>query len=297
VGINHSLSLSPFWGSDIGGFYSTAETTGELYARWFQFAAFTPSFRSHGRTWYTRLPWGWGLKEIGPRESGLYPLLSEINHPEIEPIVKKYDELRYQLLTYNYTLAWQACQTGMPVMRAMWLQYPKDNYAAGLGNQYMWGRDLLIAPVYQKGAKTRGVYLPEGEWYDWWTNQVITGGKTIARPVDLATMPIYVRAGAIIPFDPVRQYTGETTNKPETLRIYTGKNGSDTLYEDDGSSLDYLHGKYTLTKITWNEKTHTLIIRPLNGCIAGLHIFNVELLPGKTLKTVKYSGKRLKIIL
>jgi alpha-glucosidase/alpha-D-xyloside xylohydrolase len=296
VGINHSLSLSPFWGSDIGGFYSTAETTGELYARWFQFAAFTPSFRSHGRTWYTRLPWGWGLKEIGPRESGAYPLLSEINHPEIEPIVKKYDELRYQLLTYNYTLAWQARQTGMPMMRALWLQYPKDSYAASLGNQYLWGADLLIAPVYQKGTATRNVYLPEGKWYDWWTNRVIKGGKTITRPVDLATMPIYVREGAIIPLDPVRQYAAEIINEPETLKIYTGKNGSCMLYEDDGSSLDYLHGKYTLTKITWNNKAKTLIIEPVNDGSTEQRTFNVELLPGKTLKTVKYSGKRVKTI-
>ena len=201
VGINHSLSLSPYWGTDIGGFFPNEELTGELYARWFQFGAFCPSFRSHGRTWWTRLPWGWGLSDIGPRESQRNPLESELNNPAIEPICKKYGELRYQLLPYNYTLAWQARDTGLPPIRAMWLHYPDDARCRELGNQYLWGRDLLVAPVFKPGATTRDVYLPKGDWYDFWTNEKISGGRTITRPVDLATMPIFVRAGAILPLD------------------------------------------------------------------------------------------------
>ena len=108
VGINHSLSIAPFWGSDIGGFFPNEELTGELYARWVQFASFCASFRAHGRTWWTRLPWGWGLNELGPLEGKKYPLAAELNNKSIEPIAKKFIELRYQLMPYIYTLAWEA---------------------------------------------------------------------------------------------------------------------------------------------------------------------------------------------
>ena len=130
VGINHSLSIAPFWGSDIGGFFPNEELTGELYARWVQFASFCASFRAHGRTWWTRLPWGWGLNELGPLEGKRYPLASELNNKSIEPIAKKFIELRYQLMPYIYTLAWEARNTGMPFMRALWLHYPNDAKAA-----------------------------------------------------------------------------------------------------------------------------------------------------------------------
>ena len=167
VGLNYSLSIGPFWGSDIGGFYANNELTGELYARWHQFAAFCGSFRSHGRTWWLRLPWGWGSNEMGPREHDntntpipaddrRNVLQSEMNNPAIEPVVKRYSELRYQLMPYTYTLAWEARQTGMPLMRAMWLHYPHDAAARALGTQYMWGRDMLIAPVFEKGAHVQG---------------------------------------------------------------------------------------------------------------------------------------------
>ena len=210
VGINYSLSIGPYWGSDIGGFYANHELTGELYARWFQFAAFCGSFRSHGRTWWTRLPWGWGLSDMGPREHNntnapippddrRHILPSEMNNPAIEPIARTYAELRYQLLPYTYTLAWEARHSGLPLMRAMWLHYPDDVRARGLGTQFMWGRDLLVAPVFTKGATSREVYLPNGDWYDWWTNEKApsggAGGHTVTRQVDLGTMPLYVRAG------------------------------------------------------------------------------------------------------
>ena len=131
-----------------------------------------------------------------------------MNNPAIEPICRLYDELRYQLMPYTYTLACEARDTGLPLMRAMWLHYPDDAGAVADGTQYLWGRDLLVAPVFKKGAGSREVYLPGGAWYDWWSNEKQDGGKSITRNVDLTTMPIYVRAGAIIPFDPVRQYTG-----------------------------------------------------------------------------------------
>ena len=173
VGINYSLSIGPYWGSDIGGFYPNNELTGELYARWHQFAAFCGSFRSHGRTWFTRLPWGWGLSDMGPREysntnAPIPPddrrniLQSEMNNPAIEPVAKKYSELRYQLMPYTYTLAWEARDAGLPLMRAMWLHYPDDVRARGLGDQFMWGRDLLVAPGVHEGRDVTRRVSAEG---------------------------------------------------------------------------------------------------------------------------------------
>jgi alpha-glucosidase/alpha-D-xyloside xylohydrolase len=299
VGINHSLSLSPFWGSDIGGFYPNEELTGELYARWFQFGLFNASFRSHGRTWWTRLPWGWGLSEMGPNENRRNPLPSELNNPAIEPIARKYGERHYQLLPYTYTVAREARDTGMPPMRAMWLHYPGDERARGMGSQYLWGRDMLVAPVFTKGATTRDVYLPQGDWYDWWTNAKEAGGRTVTRKVDLATMPIYVRAGAIVPFDPVRQYTGQPVSEPTTLKVYRGADGQFTLYEDDGTSLDYLQGQATWTRMSWDDSANRLTIEP--GAPAGStnlpsnRMFRVELLPEGTTRNVSYSGQRAEV--
>jgi alpha-glucosidase/alpha-D-xyloside xylohydrolase len=310
VGINHSLSIGPYWGSDIGGFYPNNEKTGELYARWFQFGAFCGSFRSHGRTWFTALPWGWGLSDMGPREDNnrntpardtdkRNPLVSEMNNTLIEPVVKKYAELRYQLLPYTYTLAWEAHAKGIPLMRAMWLQYPEDEKAAGLGNQFMWGADLLIAPVFEKGAKSRTVYLPEGLWYDWWNNAEYSGGKDVIREVNLSVMPIFVRAGAIIPIDPVRQYTGEKVSGPTTIKIYPGADGKFTMYEDDGISQQYLDGKGSWTTFRWNDKSRKLTIFPdaPEGAV-NLPVSRelvIEAVTGSVTKSVKYNGKKLTV--
>jgi alpha-glucosidase/alpha-D-xyloside xylohydrolase len=310
VGINYSLSIGPYWGSDIGGFYANNELTGELYARWFQFAAFCGSFRSHGRTWWTRLPWGWGLPDMGPREfnntnAPIPPddrrniLQSEMNNPAIEPVAKKYAELRYALLPYTYTLAWEARNTGLPLMRALWLHYPDDSAARSTGDEFLWGRDLLIAPVYQKGATSRAVYLPSGDWYDWWTNERLTGARVLTRNVDLATMPIYVRAGAIVPLDPVRQYTAEPVTEPTTLRIYRGANGQYTLYDDDGVSQTYLRNRATWTRLTWNDATGILALEPGTPAgatnIVGTRRFQVVTIPDGRRAEVTYAGQRVTV--
>ncbi|MGC4035457.1 MAG: glycoside hydrolase family 31 protein [Chitinophagaceae bacterium] len=296
VGINHSLSLSPFWGSDIGGFYPNEELTGELYIRWFQFGAFCPSFRAHGRTWWTRLPWGWGLSDMGPKENRENPLQSEMNNPAIEPIAKKYDDLRYQLLSYNYGLAWEAREKGLPMMRALWLHYPDDSFARKAGDEYLWGKNILVAPVYKKQAAERMLYLPEGKWYDWWTNTVLDGKETISKTVDLATMPIYVHAGAIIPIDPVRQYTNEPSYAPLTIKIFSGENGSYELYEDDGMSQEYLSGKYELTRFTWNDAGKKLSIEPGNQPTYHRNkTIRLELIPEGKIKTIKWPRSKTQI--
>lgn len=297
VGINHSLSIGPYWGSDIGGFFPNEELTGELYARWFQFGAFCGSFRSHGRTWWTRIPWGWGLDEMGPIEHPRNPLQSELNNPEIELVCKKYTQLRYQLMPYTYTLTWEARETGMPLMRSMWLHYPDDPIASSLGDQYLWGKELLIAPVYQKAAVNREVYLPDGDWYDWWTHEKIEGGITLSYPVDLYTMPIFVRSGAIIPLEGVRQYADQKISEPTKILIFPGKDGNYTLYEDDGISQEYLDGKANTTIFTWENEEGKLTIEPgvLNGMpMEGKRTFAVKVV-GSDIIEIQYFGEKIEV--
>lgn len=270
VGLNHVVSLTPFWGSDTGGFLPSEELTGELYIRWFQFSTFTTSFRGHGRAWHLRLPWGWNSAELGPAEvdnfsdafEDGYPDINELRNSLIEPIARQYLNLRYQLLSYNYAMIRETHDTGMPPMRAMWLHYPDDPNAVKLGDQYMWGRDMLIAPVYEKDAEHRILYLPEGKWYDFWTNEKFTGNREITRKVDLATLPIYIRAGSIIPIDPVRQYTSQEVNDPVTFKIYPGEDGVYRWYRDDGESQQYIDGNYSWTRLSWDNQNSRLTIEP-----------------------------------
>ncbi len=299
IGLNHGLSLTPFWGSDTGGFYPTRELTGELYARWFQFSAFCPLFRSHGRTWHLRLPWGWNTGEYGPIENNQNVDRAELHNAAVEPICRKYLELRYRLLPYNYTLAREACDTGLPMMRALWLHYPNDAEAVKLGNEYLWGRDLLVAPVVEKGAKSRRVYLPDGIWYDWWTNEKIQGKRWIERPVDLATLPLYAHAGAIVPLDPVRQYTSQPVAELTTLRVYPGANGTFALYDDDGQSLSYRDGSDSKTvwiRFRWDDANRRLTLEPderMKKWPGGVRVFSVEAVGGDApAKRIEFRGER-----
>ncbi|MEX1010494.1 MAG: TIM-barrel domain-containing protein [Balneolaceae bacterium] len=273
VGLNHSVSLTPFWGSDTPGFRPTAELDGELYLRWLQFSAFTASFRGHGRAWHLRLPWAWNSADVGPPETtttGQWDDVHEAGYPReewlrngmVEPIAREYLQLRYRLLPYNYTLMRETHDTGIPPMRPMWLHYPDDPRSAELDDQYLWGRDLLIAPVYEKGASDRTLWLPEGEWYDFWTHEIEEGGREITRQVDLGTLPIYVRAGTLLPLDPVRQYTGQEVDEYPAFRIYSGRDGEYRWYRDDGETQDYQNGEYSWTRLTWDDEARELTIEP-----------------------------------
>ena len=299
VGINHSLSVGPYWGTDLGGFFPNPELTGELYVRWFQFAAFCPSFRAHGKTWRMRLPWAWGADKTGPLEDQAPPAPEELNNPAIEPIARRYAELRYRLLSYNYTLAWEARETGLPFIRALWLHYPNDEKARGIGSEYLWGRDLLVAPIFERGANRRELYLPEGLWHDFWTGRKIVGGAMVTRSVNLATMPIYVRAGTILPIDPMRQHTGEKVDTPLTLRVYRGADGSYSLYEDDGESLAYLQGVAAVTRFKWDDAHATLKIRRDTPAAAaawpGTRSFRVEIHPEGWRREVELRGESLTV--
>jgi alpha-glucosidase/alpha-D-xyloside xylohydrolase len=151
------------------------------------------------------------------------------------------------------------------MMRALWLHYPDDAAAVLRGDEYLWGRDVLVAPVVEKGATARNVYLPRGEWYDFWTEEKVIGGREISKAVDLATMPLYVRAGTILPLGPVKQYTGEKVGGPLTLVVYPGTDGAFTLYEDDGATFNYQRGEWMKIQINWNNARRTLSLRLATG--------------------------------
>src|SRR5262249_53301269 len=161
---------------------------------------------------------GLGVNEIANYTGGAAnPDSSELHNAQVEPICRKYLELRYRLLPYLYSAVQEAHKTGLPIMRVLWLHYPDDPESVERGDEYLWGRDILVAPVTEKGAKSRRLYLPPGRWYDLWTEEVLQGGRETTRAVDLATMPLYVQAGSIIPFGPVKQYTSEKVSGPLTL--------------------------------------------------------------------------------
>jgi alpha-glucosidase (family GH31 glycosyl hydrolase) len=301
IAINTSLSGIPYWGTDIGGFVPTPEFTAELYLRWFQFGAFCTLFRSHGRTWKLRLPWGWNTGDPGPVEIRNYdgasvPDATQLHNPQVEPICRKYLELRYRMLPYLYSTVRECSMTGMPVMRALWLHYPDDQTAVARADEYLWGRHILVAPVVEKGAATRSVHLPHGYWYDFWTNERMEGGREIKRAVDLETMPLFVAAGTILPFGPVKQYTAEETDEPLSILIYPGADGSFLLYEDDGRSFDYRRGEWMGTRLRWNDAGRTLTLSVESGSkILGprQRTISVKLLQSE--KTVVFDGKPLQV--
>jgi len=294
VAVNTGLTGIPYWGTDIGGFIPTREFTGELYVRWFQFGAFCPLFRSHGRTWKLRLPWGWDTGDPGPVETNFTPDPSLLHDASVEPICRKYLELRYRLMPYLYSVVREGAQTGLPIMRALWLHHADDPAAVARGDEYLWGRDLLIAPVVEQGATSRKLYLPRGTWYDWWTGEKQEGGREITREVDLATTPIYARAGAIVPTGPVKQYTSEKVDGPLTLNVHPGADGSFLYYEDDGATFDYRKGEWMGIEMAWSDARKTLSVRLARGS-KFLGKRDLEVKVGASTKHVVFEGRPLQV--
>jgi alpha-glucosidase len=221
--LNLGLSGVPFVGADIGGFAPlalrrpfVAPCSPELYARWLQVGIFYPFCRTHSaKQSRRREPWRFGDK--------------------VERIARKYLELRYRLLPYLYSLFWEHTQNGMPIMRAMFLHHPADENCYR-GDQFLFGPSILVAPVFQKGAKGREVYLPEGDWYDFWTGQMHRGGRSVFVGSPLEKIPLFVEAGAIVPTWPAMNFVGEKSIERVTIEVYPGS-GEFTWYEDDGQTL------------------------------------------------------------
>jgi alpha-glucosidase/alpha-D-xyloside xylohydrolase len=303
VAINTGLSGIPYWGTDIGGFVPTPEYTGELHVRWFQFGSFCPLFRAHGRTWHLRLPWGWNTGQLGHDElsnyrgGAGYSDPSELSNPAVEPACRKYLELRYRLMPYLYTAVRETHDRGLPIMRSLWLHYPDDSVAAARGDEYLWGSDILVAPVVEPGARRRTLYLPRGLWYDFWTETPVDGGREIARAVDLETTPLYVRAGAVIPMGPVKQYTAEPVDEPVELVVHPGADGESFLYEDDGHTFGYQRDEWMRVVLTWTDSSRRLALRLDEG--SGRRdlprTFRVRVAGSEEVREVRFEGTAIEI--
>ena len=296
AGLNFSVSGLPYWTTDIGGFFIASPSDPgfrELFIRWFQFGAFSPVFRVHG-------------SRFNPDENELWSY-----GPEAQKILVQYDNLRYRLLPYIYSLAWKTTSESYTPMRPLVMDFRQDVNAQNIGDQFMFGPALLVNPVTEPGATTRHLYLPKAKWYDFWsgvpTNIAGSSGRFLDAPAPLDHMPLYVRAGSIVPLGPEEEYSNQKPADPIELRVYPGADGDFTLYEDEGDTYNYEKGKYATIPIHWNDATHTLTISERKGSFPGMlesRTFNVTFVKENAGagvesstpdQTVQYFGKEASI--
>jgi alpha-D-xyloside xylohydrolase len=286
----------PYWTTDIGGFsvyyerprgYNNPEYR-ELFTRWFQYGTFCPIFRVHGSK--------------TPREMWYYG-------EESFKSQLKFDHLRYRLMPYIYSLAGKVTQDDYTLMRGLVMDFGTDKNVLSIDDQFMFGPSLLVNPVTKYKATSRQVYLPlSAGWYDFWTGNYIKGGQTIEAAAPLETMPLYVKAGSIIPMGPFIQYATEKPADPLEIRIYKGANGSFNLYEDESENYNYEKGMFSLIAMNWDDKKKTLTIEDRKGEFPGMlkdRTFNVVIVGAghgtgvdmeqKIDKVINYQGKKVSI--
>jgi alpha-D-xyloside xylohydrolase len=263
AGLNMSLSGIPYWTTDIGGYTmqrkfsdksmksEDAEEWRELNVRWFEFGTFCPLLRVHGELRHREM---WELGDAG----------SPAYQAEL-----LFDRLRYRLFPYLYSWAWKVTHAGATFMRPLVMDFPDDPQVRGLTDEYMFGDSLLVCPITHYKARSRQVYLPAGTWYDLWTGKAMKPGvQEVAAPLD--RMPLFVKAGAILPIGPDLQYISEKPQDPITLYVYPGADGDFTLYEDDGTTYGYEKGKYSEIPIHWDDATKTLTTGSRSGSFEGM---------------------------
>ncbi|MEI6948104.1 TIM-barrel domain-containing protein [Paraflavisolibacter sp. H34] len=317
AGLNFSLTGIPYWNSDIGGFFLSKYRRKledpeyrELYVRWLQFGAFTPMMRSHGAD--------------APREIYQFGKKGDKAYDAIE----RYIHLRYRLLPYIYSTAWEVTARQSSMMRALVMDFPKDKDALNINDQYLFGKSLLVSPVtgamYLKPVVTgkdtafaedfstirsKATYLPAGAaWYDFWTGEKLQGGTNVTRETPLDILPLYVKAGSILPVGPDVQYAEEKKWDELEIRVYPGADGTFVLYEDENDNYNYEKGVYATIPFRWEDKKKTLTISDRKGAFPGMlqnrkfHIVIVH--PGKgggeqrvaqPDKVIHYTGKKVTI--
>lgn len=311
AGLNFSVCGIPYWNTDIGGFAScdfypdgvSDLSYRELYVRWNQFGAFTPMMRSHG-TCSPREIYQFGAKGTWAFDA-----------------IKKYIDLRYKMLPYIYSTAWQVSRYGDTFMRALFMDFPQDTIVHDLNNQYLFGRSLLVVPVTRpmyvgkdktvnlKNIQTTDVYLPSGiNWFDFWTGEQLLGGQKIAKETPIDIMPIYVKAGSILPLGPEVQYAEEKSWDTLEIRVYPGADGNFVLYEDEFDNYNYEKGLYSTIAFHWDNTQKTLTIGERKGDFPGMlkkRNFRIVLVDNqhgagdnlmkKADRSVSYTGKECRI--
>lgn len=294
--LNYTLMGIPNWNSDIGGFFANHWNEGggaknpkyqDLYVRWMQFGTFCPMMRSHG-TEVPREIWNFGKR-------------GDWCFDAQEKMIK----LRYRLLPYIYSTSWDVSSNDGTFMRPLLMDFTADKKTYELGGEYLFGRSILVTPVTKPEVTEWPVYLPEGaDWWDFWSNQKQQGGQTVNRAVTRDILPVYIKAGSILPFGPQVQYSTEKNWDNLEIRIYPGADGTFTLYEDENDNYNYEKGVYSTIRFQWNDKTRKLTIEDRQGEFPGIlknRKFNVVLVnqksgtgdaPMKGGKSVNYTGKK-----
>ncbi|MGA2908203.1 MAG: TIM-barrel domain-containing protein [Terracidiphilus sp.] len=256
AGLNFALSGMPYWTTDVAGYFplydGASMTTPEyqdLYARWFEFGAFCPMFRTHGHRDHNEI---W-------------------TYDKVDQVLESYDRLRYRMLPYIYSLAWKVTHDDYTMMRPLVMDWRTDHSVWDIGDEYMFGPAFLVSPVWKEGAQTREVYLPQAPaWYDFWTGERVAGGQELEVNAPLAKLPLFMRAGSIVPLAPELEYAKQEPSDPIEVRIYRGADGSFDLYEDEGDSYRYEQGAYAVIPLHWNEEAGTLTFGERIGTFAGM---------------------------
>ncbi|SDD25854.1 glycoside hydrolase family 31 protein [Niabella drilacis] len=295
--LNLTMSGMPYWNSDIGGFFVRNYPGGirnlhyrELYIRWLQFAAFTALMRSHG----TNTPRE--IYQLGKRGDIAFD------------VAEKFIRLRYRLQPYIYSAMWAVTRNNASLMRPLVMDYPEDPMVWNNNNTYLFGESILVNPVTDSIFKT-GVTalndketiavdtrLPAGWWYDFWSDAKHRGGTAIAQKISLSGMPVFIRAGTILPLAAVPQYSAISNFKDLEIKIYPGKSGTFELYEDEGNDYSYEKGQCSLIRFSWNDKTRVLTVEPRRGAfngMSGTRGFTIRIAGTKAVKQVTYSGARV----
>jgi alpha-D-xyloside xylohydrolase len=292
AGLNYSMSGLPYWTTDIGGFVSgnpNDTAYRELFIRWFQFGTFNPILRVHGtRSTNQNELWSYG--------------------PEAQKILLNFDNLRYRLLPYIYSLAWMTTHDGYTPMRALVMDFRTDPRVANLADQFMFGPAVLVNPVTDPTASVRPVYLPEAKWYGFWSGVSVRGPVAIAAPAPLDQLPLYIRAGSILPLGPEMEWSTEKPEDPIELRVYRGADGDFTLYEDENDNYDYEKGVHATIPLHWDDAKQRLTIGDRAGQFPGMletrtfqvvfvdENHGVGITPSdRPDKVVEYAGKQITV--
>jgi alpha-D-xyloside xylohydrolase len=295
AGLNFALSGYPYWTTDIGGYWPPHDDSladpafQELYARWYEFGAFCPIFRTHGHRPHNEM---WSFDKV-------------------EPILLTFDKLRYRLMPYIYSLAWKVTSEDYTIQRPLVMDWRTDPNTWNLGDEFMFGPAILVNPALKDSATKRIVYLPEAPtWYDFWSGQSRSGAEEFEADAPLDRIPLFVRAGSIILMGPEIEYATQDPGGPVELRIYRGADGKFDLYEDGGDSYDYERGEHSVIPIRWEDRTGTVTIGARDGSFPGMvkdRRFRVVLVSsghgvgaevtGSANAEIDYNGKEVQTII
>jgi alpha-D-xyloside xylohydrolase len=256
AGLNYAVSGMPYWTTDVAGYFPsspgatmTSPEYQDLYLRWFEFGAFSPVFRTHGHRPHNEI---W-------------------TYDKVAPALEMYDRLRYRMMPYLYSLAWKVTHDDYTILRPLVMDWRTDAKVEDIADEYMFGPAFLVSPVWAEGATERGVYLPDAPgWYNFWTGDRVAGAQQRQVDAPLDTLPLFVRAGSIVPLGPEIEYANQKPGDPIELRIYPGADGEFDLYQDEGDGYGYQSGAHSVIPMRWNDAERKLTIGDRNGDFAGM---------------------------